>query len=59
MTPAQMDAVVAYDNVHGVGLDRLTEIVARGLSLLIAQWSGDNKTEPGDIRQDIDPWYQG
>ena len=52
MVPGQMDAVAAYDRVHGVGLDRLIEIVASGLLLVANALGGEYE------REDIDPWHQ-
>lgn len=56
MTPEQMDAVQAYDKVHGVGLDRLFEIITRGFTQLILAWDSDSNTDPEELMEDIDPW---
>lgn len=56
MTPEQMDAVQAYDNVHGVGLDRLMQIIINGFVHLLMAWSGDSKVDPEELREAIDTW---
>ena len=57
MTPEQMDEVQAYDNIHGVGLTRLVEIVASGLTSSIHGLM-DKPPCIEKIRKSIDPWFR-
>lgn len=54
MPSERMERLIAYDNVHGIGNDRLMEIMVRGFMLLAGMWQGEN-SEPIDPAV-IDPW---
>ena len=58
MYPAEMDALEAYDNVHGIGLSRLREIITNGLAHLIMSWGDSDKMDFEDVKKAIDPWLQ-
>ncbi len=53
VTPQQFDEWVAYKQLEPDKLDRLREILLRGLAFLCNVWS-DKKVE----FKDLDPWYE-
>ena len=56
MRPAQMDELEAFDNVTGIGDERLLTILANGFARLILAWSGDKDATVEDAKKLIDPW---
>ena len=54
MPSERMDRLIAYDNVHGIGTDRLIEIMTRGFLLLAGMWQGEN-SDPIEAST-LDPW---
>ena len=56
MTTEAMDMAQAYDNAHGVGLARITEIITTGFAYLILSWSDDKKLDLAAMRKRLDPW---
>ena len=54
----EMDRLVAYDAAHGVGLDRLIEIVRNGFVQLIGMWGDSNSFDAEAVAKGIDPWLK-
>ena len=53
-----MDRLIAYDNAHGIGLDRLITVVRNGFVRLAAAWSDSKSFDVDDENRALDPWLR-